>query len=63
MDGNKRMGVLAAVVFLELNGYIVEEPPSRFYEIAPERRRDVGGAGGHGVKPAGGDTVSSRPGL
>jgi death-on-curing protein len=32
-DGNKRTGVLAAVVFLELNGYIVDEPPSRFYEV------------------------------
>ena len=30
VDGNKRTGVLAAVVFLELNGFIVEEPPSRF---------------------------------
>ncbi len=33
VDGNKRTGVLAAVVFLELNGWIVEEPPSRFYEV------------------------------
>ena len=41
VDGNKRTGVLAAVVFLELNGYIVEEPPSRFYEamIAIAQRR------------------------
>ncbi len=31
VDGNKRTGILSAVVFLELNGYIVEEPPSRFY--------------------------------
>jgi death-on-curing protein len=43
VDGNKRTGVLAAVVFLELNGYIVEEPPSRFYECMiaiAERRMD-----------------------
>ncbi len=33
VDGNKRTGILAAVVFLELNGYVVEEPPSRFYEV------------------------------
>jgi death-on-curing protein len=32
VDGNKRTGLLAAVVFPELNGHIVEEPPSRFYE-------------------------------
>ncbi len=31
VDGNKRTGVLAAVVFLELNGFVVEEPPSGFY--------------------------------
>lgn len=33
VDGNKRTGVLAAVVFLELNGFTVEEPPSRFHEL------------------------------
>ncbi len=46
VDGNKRTGVLAAVVFLELNGYIVEEPPSRFYEVMiaiAERRMDKAG--------------------
>jgi death on curing protein len=46
VDGNKRTGVLAAVAFLELNGYIVEEPPSRFYEAMialAERRLDKEG--------------------
>jgi len=46
VDGNKRTGVLAAVVFLELNGYLVEEPPSRFYEVViamAERRMDKAG--------------------
>ncbi|HSM93531.1 MAG TPA: type II toxin-antitoxin system death-on-curing family toxin [Anaeromyxobacteraceae bacterium] len=42
LDGNKRTGVLSAVVFLELNGFIVEEPPSAFYDAIiafAERRR------------------------
>jgi death-on-curing protein len=41
VDGNKRTGVLAAVVFLELNGLVVEEPPSAFYDamIAIAERR------------------------
>ncbi len=46
VDGNKRTGVLAAVVFLELNGYVVEEPPSRFYDAMiaiAERRLDKPG--------------------
>ncbi len=46
VDGNKRTGVLAAVIFLELNGYIVEEPPSRFSEATiaiAERRLDKDG--------------------
>jgi death-on-curing protein len=46
VDGNKRTGVLAAVVFLELNGYIVEEPPSRLYAAMiaiAERRLDKAG--------------------
>jgi len=45
-DGNKRTGVLAAVVFLELNGIIVEESPLRLYEAMiaiAERRLDKGG--------------------
>jgi len=46
LDGNKRTGVLAAVVFLELNGHVVEEPPSRLYEAmiaVAERRLDKAG--------------------
>lgn len=46
VDGNKRTGVLAAVVFLELNGYFVEEPSSRFYEAMiaiAEHRLDKNG--------------------
>jgi death-on-curing protein len=46
LDGNKRTGVLAAVVFLELNGYIVEEPPSCLYDAMiaiAERRLDKAG--------------------
>ena len=46
VDGNKRTGVLAAVIFLELNGFLVEEPPSRFYEAmiaVAERRLDKDG--------------------
>jgi death on curing protein len=27
LDGNKRTAVLSAVVFLEINGYVVVEPP------------------------------------
>jgi death-on-curing protein len=54
VDGNKRMGVLAAVVFLELNGYIVVEPPSRFYEamiaVAERRLSRQGGPGGHAAR-------------
>ena len=46
LDGNKRTGVLAAVVFLELNGYIVDEPPLRFHDAmiaVADRRLDKGG--------------------
>ena len=46
VDGNKRTGVLSAVVFLELNGFIVEEPPSAFYDAMiaiAERRLDKKG--------------------
>lgn len=31
-DGNKRTGLLCAVVFLEINGFIVEEPPLRLHD-------------------------------
>lgn len=49
LDGNKRTGLLAAVVFLELNGYIVEESPSRFCEAmiaVAEHRLDKDGLAG-----------------
>jgi death-on-curing protein len=32
VDVNKRTGTLCAVVFLELNGFIVEEPPLRLHD-------------------------------
>ena len=46
LDGNKRTAVLSAVVFLELNGYVVDEPPSFFYDAMiaiAERRLDKAG--------------------
>jgi death-on-curing protein len=46
LDGNKRTAILAAVVFLEINGYILEEPPSTFYDAMiaiAERRLDKAG--------------------
>lgn len=49
VDGNKRTGVLAAVVFLELNGLHVDEPPSGFYDAmiaVAERRLDKAGLAG-----------------
>lgn len=46
VDGNKRTGLLCAVVFLELNGFIVEEPPLRLHDAMiaiAERRLDKRG--------------------
>ena len=46
VDGNKRTGLLCAVVFLELNGFIVEEPPLRLHDAMiaiAERRLDKSG--------------------
>jgi len=46
LDGNKRTAILSAVVFLELNGYVVVEPPSFFYDAMiaiAERRLDKSG--------------------
>jgi death on curing protein len=46
LDGNKRTAVLSAVVFLEINGFIVVEPPSFFYDAMiaiAERRLDKAG--------------------
>jgi death-on-curing protein len=46
LDGNKRTAILSAVVFLELNGFVVAEPPSCFYDAmiaVAERRLDKAG--------------------
>jgi death-on-curing protein len=46
LDGNKRTAVLAAVIFLELNGYLVVEPPLALYNAMiaiAERRLDKAG--------------------
>jgi death-on-curing protein len=46
LDGNKRTAVLSAVVFLEINGYVVLEPPSFFYDAMiaiAERKLDKAG--------------------
>jgi death-on-curing protein len=46
LDGNKRTAILCAVVFLELNGFVVVEPPSAFYDAIiaiAERRLDKAG--------------------
>lgn len=32
LDGNKRAGLMAALVFLDLNGYGVNDPQGRLYE-------------------------------
>lgn len=43
VDGNKRTGLLAAIVFLELNGQTVGDPEGRLYEAMiaiAERRYD-----------------------
>ena len=51
--------------FLELNGYIVEEPPSRFYEVMiaiAERRMDKVGLAGtlrQLARPVGGNPTST----
>jgi death-on-curing protein len=46
LDGKKRTAVPSAVVFLELHGYVVVEPPSCFYDAMiaiAERRLDKPG--------------------
>lgn len=45
-DGNKRAGLMAALVFLDLNGYRVADPTGRLYEAMlalAERRLDKEG--------------------
>jgi death-on-curing protein len=46
VDGNKRTGLLCALVFLELNGFVVEEPPLRLHDAMiaiAEKRLDKRG--------------------
>jgi death-on-curing protein len=49
VDGNKRTGLLAALVFLDLNGIVVTDPEGRLYDAMvalAERRLDKGGVAG-----------------
>ena len=32
VDGNKRTGLLSAIVFLDLNGILISDPESRLYQ-------------------------------
>ena len=47
LDGNKRAGIVAAMVFLDLNGYDVEAPPGAVHAITlavasgEKEKRDV----------------------
>jgi death-on-curing protein len=46
MDGNKRTGLLAAIVFLDLNGVAIRDPEGRLYDAMiaiAERRMDKPG--------------------
>jgi death-on-curing protein len=46
VDGNKRTGLLAAIVFLDLNGIELADPEGRLYDAMvgiAERRIDNGG--------------------
>jgi death-on-curing protein len=46
LDGNKRTGVVAALVFLDLNGVTVLDPQEKLYDAMiaiAERRMDKGG--------------------
>jgi death-on-curing protein len=46
VDGNKRTGLLAAVVFLDLNGVVLSDPKGRLYDAMiaiAERRMDKAG--------------------
>ncbi len=49
IDGNKRTGLLAAIVFLDLNGIIIADPEGRLYDAMiaiAERRLDKLGLAG-----------------
>lgn len=46
VDGNKRAGLLAAIVFLDLNGIPISDPAGRLYDAmiaVAERRMDKAG--------------------
>jgi death-on-curing protein len=46
VDGNKRTGLVAALVFLDLNGITITDPDQRLYDAMisiAERRLDKGG--------------------
>lgn len=46
VDGNKRTGLLAAIVFLDLNGVAIRDPDGRLYDAmiaVAERRMDKAG--------------------
>lgn len=46
MDGNKRTGLLAAIVFLDINGVTINDPEGRLYDAMiaiAERRLDKAG--------------------
>ncbi len=46
VDGNKRTGLLAAIVFLDLNGVVIADPQGRLYDAMiaiAERRLDKAG--------------------
>ncbi len=48
VDGNKRMGLLAALVFLDLNGVEIADPEGRLYDAMiaiAERKLDKPGMG------------------
>lgn len=51
MDGNKRTGLLAALVFLDLNGISIERDSSDFYELT------LGVAEGRASKTSVADTL------
>lgn len=47
-DGNKRTGLLAAIVFLDLNGVVIRDPSGELYEAMvaiAEHRLDKAGLG------------------
>jgi death-on-curing protein len=41
VDGNKRLALLAAVVFLELNGFVIDMPDDDVFELVMDVARGV----------------------